>query len=184
VCQDAPLDGPRTVELTRAFLDAARELGHMETYQFMAVPQGRTKDEWLECYEQLASMDGIATIGLSKISVPVAWSKELTEARVECVEELESRGCKHVLHLLGGSRSLPRELAYQHGSTLVRSNDSSFAFWYGYHGIEVRRDTLGAETELGPPDLEHAKLDSHVRWMAALRNVILLHQCGKGVCMR
>lgn len=177
VCQDAPLDGPETVRLTRQFLKTARIQEPERAYSFMAVPQGRTRSEWIACYRELCSLKDVATIGLSKLSIPIAWGGELADARIACIDELLQYGCQQALHLLGGSRALPRELYRLRGVPEVRSNDSSFAFWYAYNEVQVNADVLEAAIELGPPDLENAILTTQQARDMARENAALLRRC-------
>ena len=69
ICQDVLYDSAATVATTRTFLTEAAGTG----YELMAVPQGRTRAEWLDCYQQLAQLSGVTMIGLSKLSVPASF---------------------------------------------------------------------------------------------------------------
>lgn len=182
VCQDVLFDGPATVAATRRFLDHARHQAEPGTYRFMAVPQGSTRAEWWDCYQQLAAMPEIDLIGLSKLSVPRCFGAPVAEARLACVAELLTRDAPKPFHLLGGDRSLPWELAehrrrgHDRAGTGggVRSNDSSFAYWYAACGIRVDPDTGRAEQEAGSkPDLsgvlDEARLTTALTHVALLR---------------
>lgn len=173
ICQDVLYDGTRTLTTTRRFLDHAAGTG----YRFMAVPQGETRAEWLDCYEELAALPGIDMIGLSKLSVPRCFGGPVAETRLECVEALLERGTPLPLHLLGGDRSLAWELAEHRRrdhDSVVRSNDSSFAFWYAACGIDVDPSTGRALHEAPTkPDLIEARLDQTVIDVAR-RNAQLL----------
>ncbi|MGH3866023.1 MAG: hypothetical protein ACRDQ4_07770 [Pseudonocardiaceae bacterium] len=150
VCQDVLFDGPATLAATRQFLDVARHqdrVGPAAGLRFMGVPQGRTQTEWLDCYHQLVVMPDIDMIGLSKLSVPHCFGTPVAEARIACVAQLLDHNALKPFHLLGGDRSLPWELREhrrlghdhaEHGG--VRSNDSSFAFWYAasHIGVDAR----------------------------------------------
>jgi hypothetical protein len=94
ICQDVLYDGAATVASTRRFLAhaaAAADDGH-RCRRYMAVPQGRSRAEWLRCHDQLAALPGIAMIGLSKLSVPRCFPATVAEARLSCVEEVLGRG--------------------------------------------------------------------------------------------
>jgi hypothetical protein len=175
ICQDVLYDGPATVAATQRFLTQAAGL----PYQLMAVPQGRTRAEWLDCYRALADLPGIHRIGLSKLSVPRCFHAEVAPARLACVDALLPIGVDKPLHLLGGDRSLPWELA-QHrrrgNDRFITGNDSSFAFWYAATGIPVDGTTGRAPHEPpNKPDLETTTLDAAPLQMAA-GNVHLLRQ--------
>jgi hypothetical protein len=161
ICQDVLYDGAATAASTRRFLAHAADLGDRGDHRYMAVPQGRTRAEWLRCHDQLAALPGVALIGLSKLSVPRCFAAPVAEARPSCVEALLERGAPKPLHLFGGDRSLPWELAEhrrrghdQAGASGVRSNDSSFAYWYAACGIPVDPATGRARQDPpGKPDL-------------------------------
>lgn len=188
VCQDVLFDGPATLATTQRFLDAAR---HHDTagaagLGFIGVPQGRTRAEWLDCYHRLVAMPGIDMIGLSKLSVPRCFGAPVVEARIACVAHLLELGAPPPFHLLGGDRSLPWELREhrrlghdraEHGG--VRSNDSSFAFWYAASGIGVDGRTGRAERDATTkPDLMAGAL-TDTDLATALRHVALLrHAAG------
>jgi hypothetical protein len=178
ICQDVPYDSAGTLTTTRRFLTEAAGTG----YQFMAVPQGTTRAEWLDCYDILATMPGIDIIGLSKLSVPRCFGGPVAESRLTCVETLLARGITSPLHLLGGDRSLPWELAEHrrrgHDGT-VRSNDSSFAFWYPACGINIDAATGRAAYEATTkPDLIAGRLDD-TALAAARRTARLLLTCAE-----
>lgn len=152
ICQDVLYDGPATVAATRRFVTEAAGA----PFQFMAVPQGASRSEWLHCYRHLAAMPGIDMIGLSKLSVPRSFAAPVAEARLECVATLMAeKDTAKPLHLLGGDRSLPWELC-EHlrlgHDRLVRSNDSSFAFWYPASDIPVTNGRAAREAP-DKPDL-------------------------------
>lgn len=159
VCQDVLFDGPATLAATRQFLDVAghqNRVGPAAGLRFMGVPQGRTRSEWLDCYRQLIGMPGIDMIGLSKLSVPRCFGGPVAEARIACVAQLLDHDAPKPFHLLGGDRSLPwelsehRRLGHDHAEhSGVRSNDSSFAFWYAASGIGV--DARAGRAERNAP---------------------------------
>lgn len=185
VCQDVLFDGPATLLATQWFLDTAQ---HQDTASaaglgFIGVPQGRTRAEWLDCYHRLVAVPGIDMIGLSKLSVPRCFGAPVAEARVACVAHLLELGAPKPFHLLGGDRSLPWELRehrrcghdrVEPGG--VRSNDSSFAFWYAASRIDVDRHTDRAERDATTkPDLVAGAL-TDTDLATALKHVALLRR--------
>lgn len=189
VCQDILFDGPATVTATRRFLaDAGRYhdgAGEQPAFQFMGVPQGTTRPEWLDCYRRLADLPGIDVIGLSKLSVPACFDAPVAEARLACVAEILATASKP-FHLLGGDRSLPWELSEHrrrgndHAEPgAVRSNDSSFAYWYAAQSIPVDSHTgRAARLASTMPDLEDTCLDD-AQLAAALDHIAFLqHAAG------
>ena len=167
ICQDVLYDGAATVATTHSFLTEAAGT----PYELMAVPQGRTRAEWLDCYRRLVQIPGVTMIGLSKLSVPLSFNAPVAESRLDCVKTLFQTGVPLPLHLLGGDRSLPWELAehrrHGHDSAVV-SNDSSFAFWYPATGTPVDADKGRAEREAPrKPDLISTTLSSDTLALAA-----------------
>ena len=175
ICQDVLYDAAATVTTTETFVASAAGNG----YELMAVPQGETRAQWLDCYRRLVQIPGIAMIGLSKLSVPRSFNASVAEGRLECVKTLLGIGLPLPLHLLGGDRSLPWELTEhrRHGhDRAVASNDSSFAFWYPATGTPVDDGKGRAAREApGKPDLTTTTLGSddlalaqqHVRTLRA-----------------
>ncbi len=80
ICQDVLYDSALTISATRRFMAEAGD----SSYRFMAVPQGTTRTEWLDCYDILATMPGVDMIGLSKLSVPRCFGGPVAEARIAC----------------------------------------------------------------------------------------------------
>ncbi|GIJ29798.1 hypothetical protein Vqi01_49600 [Micromonospora qiuiae] len=179
ICHDVLYDGPATVEATRRFLAEAADLTEPGRFTYMAVPQGSTRREWLDCHARLADLPGVGMIGLSKLSVPRCFAGPVAEARLDCLAALTDGGTPPPLpmHLLGGDRSLIWELR-QHRErgydTFITSNDSSFAFWYAAHDLPADGRTGRAERQApDKPNLHDHVLDP-VRLAAAHRHVALL----------
>lgn len=175
ICQDVLYDGAATVTTTNTFVAQAAGTD----YELMAVPQGRSRIEWLDCYHRLVQIPGVTMIGLSKLSVPASFHAPVAESRLDCVQTLFRTGVPLPLHLLGGDRSLPWELTehrrYGHDSAVV-SNDSSFAFWYPATDTPVHAGDGRAEREApGKPDLTSTTLSpdrltlarTHIRTLRA-----------------
>ncbi|MET7712625.1 hypothetical protein [Streptomyces sp. NPDC005407] len=183
VCQDVLFDGPATVSATQQFLKEAHKHSEGEApYKFMAVPQGRTRQEWMSCYEQIVALQEIDVIGLSKLSVARSFEAPVAEARLECMAALLARDAPKPFHLLGGDRSLPWELARhqrmghdeaENGG--VRSNDSSFAFWYAAMDISVDSGGRARREAESKPDLVAGTLTDE-RLKHALVNVARLRR--------
>jgi hypothetical protein len=165
----------------------------------MAVAQGKTREEWLESFEELSWLDEVDQIGLSKISVPLSFgSSQQTDgcvslARLECTKVLHSRfydpnnfrpfPCKPV-HLLGGDNYLPWELSQQKQYDWIFSNDSSATIWYGAHG-ETYDPCTGKIKNIitKKPDLENnnpttVDLLNNSR-ENVLQNIAILHKFSK-----
>jgi hypothetical protein len=178
ICHDVLYNGPATVEATRRFLAEAADLAEPGYFTYMAVPQGSTRHEWLDCHARLADLPGVDMIGLSKLSVPRCFTGPVAEARLDCLAALTSDGDPPLpLHLLGGDRSLIWELRQHHErgyDTFITGNDSSFAFWYAAHDLPADANTGRAERQApDKPNLHDHVLDP-TRFAAAHRHVALL----------
>ncbi|MEU8333680.1 hypothetical protein AB0J14_37405 [Micromonospora arborensis] len=178
ICHDVLYDGPATVQATLQFLAEAADLAEPGRFTYMAVPQGSTRHEWLDCHARLANLPGVNMIGLSKLSVPRCFAGPVAEARLNCLAALTSDGDPPLpLHLLGGDRSLIWELR-QHRKrgydTFITGNDSSFAFWYAAHHLPADAST-GRAARQAPdkPNLHDHVLDP-MRLATAHRHVALL----------
>jgi len=180
ICQDTLYDGPATVATTRRFLTEAADQADPDRYVFMAVPQGTTRREWLDCYHQLTDLDGVGMIGLSKLSVPRCFAAPVAEARLDCLAALTNGGEPPLpLHLLGGDQSLIWELRQHHAlgnDWFITGNDSSFAFWYAARDLPAD-PRAGRAARLAPdkPNLDQHQLDTG-RLAQARRHVTLLRE--------
>jgi hypothetical protein len=170
IAEDVLYSSNDTIESTKEFIKTMKNRGMFGSYQIMGVVQGRTKEEWWKCFKDLTQLP-INTIGLSKLSVPMAFLGVTAEegcvarARLECTKLIEQEyGCQAVsnsiangkqIHLLGGDNWAVWEMTQQKKYSWVRSNDSSCAVWYGRHGLVFN---------------EKGKIDSFLREAPDLEN--------------
>ena len=137
---DVLFNGISTIRNFELFTRAIKSHYGKRAPQFLACPQGRTKDEWLFVYEYFLLHPDATTIGLSKIAVPKAFldvtgDKAIGESRNLCYDTLKAKGLlAKPLHLLGmGS---PNEMLYYKGSEFIRSTDSCNSVWSAMNGID------------------------------------------------
>ena len=150
---DILFDGPGTVDSVKDFCNYIRKKdGWMwDDTKFMAIPQGKTADEWLDCYEELVQMREIDVIGLSKLSVPESFvgnhheEGNCTRGRIKCIDFLVDHKMtpdkfKKETHLLGSDNAGVDELLYYYDNdySFIRSNDTSMPFVYGYNGKKIK----------------------------------------------
>lgn len=192
IATDVLCDGPATVKATRNFI---REYEKFFSEQIrldqpipkiMAVPQGKTIEEWIDCYLQLLITPRVDVIGFSKISVPVCFggpnarqvSGGVTNSRIKLYDYLDqyqlwpfSLNRNTPIHLLGGDNQTGAEFLniansqsnfHSQGVSQrkinIRSNDTSAPVWYGANGIAFDPFTGKAPKFIGEkPDLENAK---------------------------
>ena len=167
IATDVLFNGPATIESTKQFIQKMIDRGVFGKYQIMGVAQGKTKQEWWDCFERLLNLP-INTIGLSKLAVPVSYFGEkessgcVSMSRTECVRDIANhyglntetiRGKR--IHLLGGDNWLPWEINQQKQYPWIRSNDSSAAVWYGKHNKIFNREGKIENIILDKPDLEN-----------------------------
>lgn len=171
IAQDVLCDREATYEATKDFIRYADKKGLLGTVQIMAVAQGKTKDEWLSSFEELSELDNVDQVGLSKISVPLAFGDSQVEdgcvarARLQCTKDLvtyfsgEQLSFLHRIkvHLLGGDNWLPWELSQQKEHAFIYSNDSSAPVWYGGYGKKTFDPSSGKIDKIitSKPDLEN-----------------------------
>ena len=144
ILPDIILDGQKTIESTEDALSIIRKKRLVRQYRWMAVPQGKTREEWWKCFKHLNRHASINTIGLSKLSCPVAFNNTITNARLEITAGIEKEGIasgKKAYHLLGGSYQLLTEVMCQ--PAWIRSIDTSAPFEFSKR--ERRLDRVKVE---------------------------------------
>lgn len=131
IATDVLCEGSATVASTRNFIEEFRKFYGEEIRrglpvpQVMAVPQGKTVEEWVDCYLCLLHMDGVDVLGFSKISIPTAFGGPnarkvdggVTQSRLKLYDFLDERclwpfDCNRdvKIHLLGGDSWSGHEL--------------------------------------------------------------------------
>jgi hypothetical protein len=121
------------------FVEMMKANNLLDKAKIFAVPQGKDKQEWFECYEYMLNHPYVSTIGLSKITIPYIYktgSKDagIMEARHLCYEELKSLDLiKKPIHCLGAGD--PREFLKYINDPLMRSTDSCFSVWSAMNNI-------------------------------------------------
>jgi len=101
-------------------------------FRLMAVPQGKTENEWLGCFKVMSETIEIDTIGFSKLSCPACFKDTISIARLKAVKSVEKAGLiskDKQYHLLGGSAQILYEVKKQ--AKWIRSIDTSAPFEYG-----------------------------------------------------
>lgn len=150
VSPDVIRDGEATVENAKAFTQHLKELGVLDKYAVMAVPQGKSVKEWMDCYSELVKIEGIDCIGLSIIGMitsmqDVTGTEDIVTNRtafMSVLEKWEGIDTAKWHHLLGLGRG-PFELTSYKHLEWVRSNDSSNAWWHGWNNVQYSTDSKG-----------------------------------------
>jgi len=144
VCPDVFNDGAKTLLQAKEF---STQVG--PSVRKMAVAQGTTWEEWLNCYEALANDSDIEIMGvtydatyLSDPGRDLSKTQNQMITRIRLFEKLEILGSlvdKHH-HLLGTSD--PIELFYQSECKQIRTCDTSFPFVQAIKGKQLRANGL------------------------------------------
>lgn len=143
VSPDVIEDGQATIENAIQFTGKLKELGKLDKYAVMGVPQGKDIGEWLECYNALCNIQGIDCIGLSIIGMITAMQGTTGTDDIVTNRQLFMKRINEEFgwdeskwhHLLGLGRGAFELEAYANIPS-VRSNDSSNAWWHGYNNIK------------------------------------------------
>lgn len=159
VLPDTLYDGESTFKKSA---DALKRFDNELSFKvkYMAVPQGRTIDQWLESAKQLLTLP-ISTIGVSKF-LPIITKDP--NSRVKAVtllsRYLEENQFKHIeMHLLGCDEGPAKMQEIFILSPFVRGCDSAFAFIAAQAGEAITKDSLRPEGEI---DFLHGQVDDEV----------------------
>ena len=119
----------------------------LDQVEIFACPQGKTKNEWLDCYTQLLANHHVKTIGLSKLAIPHAFlgnasnDQGIMEARHECVEHLINNNLiQKPLHMLGMGSPLEMIKYRDLNNPLFRSSDSCNSIWSAMNGLDWTKE--------------------------------------------
>lgn len=216
IATDVLCEGDATVASTRNFIKEFREAYGEETRQgkpvpkIMAVPQGKSVEEWTDCYLRLVAMDGVDVVGFSKIAVPISFGGPkarkidggVTQGRLKLYDYLDenqlwpfdlNRNVK--VHLLGGDSWSGYELASINKHTgefgpisqrrLIRSNDTSAPVWYGANGVAFNPFSGKASKFIEEkPDLEDKRQTTSEmikeNYALVMKNICTLLKCASG----
>ena len=144
IAPDVLFDKDATIQNAIDFKARMEKEGLLDVTDIFFCPQGKTKEDWLECYEWGLEQDWIQTIGFSKIAVPQAWLSDwkddqgIKEARHMAYDYLKEKNLLlKPIHCLG--QGDPTEFAhYDHPA--MRSTDSVFPVLAASHGQDFNVD--------------------------------------------
>lgn len=152
IAPDVLFDKDATIANAIKFRDRMSQEHLLDTTDIFFCPQGKTKEDWLECYEWGLNQDWISTIGFSKIAVPQAWlpnwkdDQGIKEARHMAYDYLKEKGMLlKPIHCLGQGSYTEFEY-YDHPA--MRSTDSVYPVLAAAHGIDFTKDS---ETRIPTP---------------------------------
>lgn len=142
IAPDVLFDKQQTLINLNLFVVKMMETGYIKHTNIFGCPQGKTKEEWLECYKQMINNPLVSTIGLSKIAVPKCWNNatgdtQIGVSRNECVRDLlDLNLLEKPLHLLGMGEHTEYDYYLTNNIPYIRSSDSCYAALAAIHGIK------------------------------------------------
>lgn len=130
-------DAEVTIRISTDFIKFAA--GHLSAkVTFMAVTQGVTRDEWLNCYNEFSNNTKIKTIGISNTDA-VYPNHEFYFSRVETIKFLSNQNLinkNQTIHLLGLNNSGHMELDQLKQFKFIEGVDSSAPIVHGAFEVE------------------------------------------------
>ncbi len=133
VLPDVLYEATETVQRVQDFLKAYVPL--LPTgIRYMAVPHGKTMQEYVECYKKLAAMPHVHTLGIGTI-----YNSAFEGGRTAIFQTLQTQGTlsSKPHHLLGLGDSGNLELEKLKKYAVIRSCDSSAAYMQARHGVQL-----------------------------------------------
>ena len=151
IVNDVLYDGKETINKMNKFFNdniTSKSLG------YMGVAQGKNPTEWLDCFINLYKNDNITTLGLSKLSIPVCFSKitgttNLFINRLFVIQKINKmKLTEKPIHLLGLDE--PIEIAVAKKFGFIRSCDSCLPVLCGSEGISLKEKYINNLNEIRP----------------------------------
>lgn len=168
VLPDTIYDAAETLEKSREAL--IRLLDLCVPFRFMAVPQGRTFEEWLDCAREMMTWK-VSTLGISKFVTP-KYLRFKGKTRRACLEALMTLQCRKDIHFLGCWDD-PNEVSelstYEtlNGGHTIRGADSAIAYAFARDGklLTTKESRPMREIDFGGSDAEEHLLKLNIlRW--------------------
>lgn len=142
ILPDVLFDGNETLNRTLYFLDKHAR----KDVRYMAVPQGKTIDQWLESYKNLSKIPNISSIGIGAIYAKhdvFGVDRSYISGREYILDELKATRLLDTTkehHLLGLGNSGHLEIEKLKKNDFIRSTDSSAAFIHGMQGKKFEKN--------------------------------------------
>lgn len=145
IALDILFDKDKTIEATQSFINHMISQKLINDTKIFGCPQGKNKEEWIECYDWMLQHSYITTIGLSKIAVPKCWGN-INEEDVGIAESrnraydflLKTDRIKKPLHFLGMG-DIREYNHYDKSNPLIRSTDSCYTVLAAVNGVDFSK---------------------------------------------
>ena len=128
-------DSPKTIEADREAMAEVKRIGWKGNV--MAVPQGRTQAEWIQCCREMLLMGGITTIGISRRYM-VMFGESRLMAVLAVTRLLMTINPSARIHLLGCSAAPEREIPPILNTGKLRGVDSGSAAFYAKNRLRMK----------------------------------------------
>lgn len=148
VSPDVLFDKAQTLKNFYSFLQRMENKKYLQHTSVFACPQGKTKEEWLECYYTMMTCPDVTCLGLSKIAVPKCWNnvtgdKLIGKSRNECVATLKKMNfLTKPLHLLGMGEHNEFDYYLVNKVPFIRSSDSCYTVLAALNEISFHKGNL------------------------------------------
>lgn len=139
ILPDVVGDKDATIQATTDAIKWLKKNRLDKSYKLMAVPQGKTEEEWWQCFNAFNAVNDINVIGLSKLSCPACFKKSISQSRLFITQEMQINNLQNnnkEYHLLGGSFEILTEMNQHPG--WVRSIDTSAPFEFGKARVSLK----------------------------------------------
>ena len=148
IAPDVLFDKEQTLKNLYYFAVKMVDYKFIKHTKIFGCPQGKTKEEWLECYYLMMINPLVSTIGLSKIAVPKCWydvegDKQIAQSRNDCVKELEKRAwLQKPIHLLGMGEHTEFDYYLNNNISCIRSSDSCYTILAALNNISFQTGSV------------------------------------------
>lgn len=148
IAPDVLFNKEETIKNFKSFVSKMYNKGFLSHTSIFACPQGSTKEEWLQCYLEMAASPFVRCIGLSKIAVPKCWNNAegdtmIGVSRNQCIQELDKKSwLGKPIHLLGMGEHNEFDYYLKHKTPCIRSSDSCYSVLAALNGIDFEQGDL------------------------------------------
>lgn len=134
ISPDILFNHQQTIENLDSFISRMSRENLLDKVEIFAVPQGNTKEEWINCYLDMLTFPLVKTLGISKLGVPHAFlgqakdDQGIMESRHMAIKYLlENNLIQKPLHFLGMGSPEEYKWYKELNNPLLRSTDSCYS---------------------------------------------------------